>query len=766
MIYCANPSCQVANPQTQETCQVCRWPLVRRYLWAIGPGAGDLAADTVLADRYQVVQGPLLLDLKPAQPPANAAAVPAAALPYLHLSVFPRAIPRPVTVVTHPHTGESLLLLDEAPIRVWPQTPLRPPELMPSLKAAWSSASALQQIGWLWQIATLWAPLQEEDVAASLLYADLVRVDGEDVRLLALQQGDARPDLADLGQRWQALAETAVPSVRPYLTALVHGLQAGQFSAETLTQSLTQALEQLTVNLSRSVQLVTYTDRGPTRQRNEDACYPASGQPQTTTIRAAELKHAAAPFLVVCDGIGGHQGGDVASQLAIEVITRQLKPLTQKPRLSHAELTSALEQAIYAANQELVAQNDQAQRQARDRMGTTLVAMLVYGARLYLAHLGDSRAYRIRPHGLRQITLDDDVAVREARMGYSLYAEALQHPGSGSLVQALGMADSQHLYPTVQALPLATESLFLVCSDGLSDYDLVDRSWTTELLPALTGQRSLPETGQRLIDLANTHNGHDNVTVGLLRVEAPAPETLPTLSADLAKPRQATAIAAPTHAVTSPPSTATPWRWRPLLLSGAFVVALAGVLGAVFWESLRPQLTPLLPSESASTPSSGEALSPTATPPNPSGDRPLTELAVGDFLQIQTGPEDGQSALVLLLELPQIPLPGATEVPERQLPVGSIVQVVSQQKTADNQRWVHLRVCSLPASGAAPGDAPATSAPGSAPETANPASEAGGDRPLPFIQPGEQGWVLTGTLRPIARSLVDITPRQRGLCTD
>jgi serine/threonine protein phosphatase PrpC len=269
------------------------------------------------------------------------------------------------------------------------------------------------------------------------------------------------------------------------------------------------------------VQLAAYSDQGPTRQRNEDACYPVSGTQQTWQSAAQQLSPKnAAPLVVVCDGIGGHQGGDVASKLAIEVVTQRLNPLLEKPNQPHATLVTALEQAILAANQEISAQNDQAQRQARDRMGTTIVIGLVYGARLYIAHLGDSRAYQVRPSGCRQITLDDDVAAREMRLGYSFYRDALLNPGSGSLVQALGMADSQYLHPMVQMQVVAEDGLWLICSDGLSDNDLVTRLWSSELLPVLTKGQSVGAMGQKLIQLANTYNGHDNVTVGLVRVSA------------------------------------------------------------------------------------------------------------------------------------------------------------------------------------------------------------------------------------------------------
>ncbi|NJL46112.1 MAG: protein-serine/threonine phosphatase, partial [Leptolyngbyaceae cyanobacterium SM2_3_12] len=110
-------------------------------------------------------------------------------------------------------------------------------------------------------------------------------------------------------------------------------------------------------------------------------------------------------------------------------------------------------------------------------MGTTVVVALVHFPYLSIAHLGDSRAYRISAQTCYQITLDDDVASREAHLGYALYQEAIQIPSSGALIQALGISDSGYLYPNVQHLLLDHPSVLLLCSDGLSDYDRVELLW-------------------------------------------------------------------------------------------------------------------------------------------------------------------------------------------------------------------------------------------------------------------------------------------------
>jgi len=160
--------------------------------------------------------------------------------------------------------------------------------------------------------------------------------------------------------------------------------------------SLVMALEHQAAQHPLQVQLATYSDQGPTRQRNEDACFPPSGAAQTLTLPAGmDSAHPPAPLVVVCDGVGGHEGGDVASQSAIAEVTEQLHPLLVSDRRSHGEIVTAVKQAILAANQVIVERKDADQRRDRGRMGTTIVMALVYGGRLYIAHLGDSRAYRV-----------------------------------------------------------------------------------------------------------------------------------------------------------------------------------------------------------------------------------------------------------------------------------------------------------------------------------------------------------------------------------
>ena len=536
MITCPNPSCKAVNPEEAEVCQVCQSVLPHYYLWGVGDLLASLKPGTLLNQRYLLKRERTFLDTKPGILPESLPEIPDFLLPYLHLSAYPLHVPRPYSVLRTPDQAYVLMLESSA---LWmankagaPQdkkTTTSVPTQLPRLINRWRDVPPLRQLNWRWQIAHLWDAFSAEQVAATLLDSSLLRVDGSILRLLELAspmpepggtpvEKMAQPTLVDLARSWQPLAESAHPSVRSFLERLCESLERQQLNAEQLTEQLSLAMTVCASEQQVAYDLSVNTDQGPTRKRNEDACFPESGTVAKLTSKQTKSQP---QLLIVCDGIGGHQGGDVASKLAISTIREQLKPVLSPggAQMTATELSLAIEAAICAANDEISAQNDRAQRQARDRMGTTLVLALVKGSEVYIAHLGDSRAYRVSGRNCQQVTLDDDVASRQVRLGGSLYREVLVQPGSGSLIQALGMGPSQSLRPTVQRFVIDESCVFLLCSDGLSDSDRVEQFWQRELKPLVSAKDDTAKTGLRLVDIANRYNGHDNVTVGLLNAQ-------------------------------------------------------------------------------------------------------------------------------------------------------------------------------------------------------------------------------------------------------
>jgi protein phosphatase len=523
--YCPNEYCQAANPLTHKFCQRCSTPLPKRYLWAVGDSLSLGSPGEILADRYLVIGQSIILDLKPGLLPQipeldNLDQIKA----YLKLIPYRLHIPQVYGILSL-NEGQSqpeILLLEKPPLLV--DSTDTQVHLCSQLTAAWGDASSMRQMNWLWQIAHLWQPLVTEGVASSLLDPYLIRVEGGLVRLLELRfDSQTATTLSQLGAFWQQLLKNAKPAIAEFLKQIINALIEGEInSSEQLITVLDQALAGLgtassgrnSPTQSTSIKILTQTDTGPSRQRNEDACYPPSG----TLVSKPPQQNALA---IVCDGIGGHEGGNIASNLAIETIQQQVIQLTSVPydNIDPLILQGDLEQAVALVNDKISQRNDTEHRQGRQRMGTTLVMALPIAHEMYITHIGDSRAYWITRHGCYQVTLDDDVASREVRLGYAIYREALQHSGSGSLVQALGMSRSASLHPTSQRFIIDEDAVFLLTSDGLSDFDRVEECWETEILPVLTGETNIETAISRLIEIANTKNGHDNVTIALVHYQ-------------------------------------------------------------------------------------------------------------------------------------------------------------------------------------------------------------------------------------------------------
>ncbi|GCL43829.1 protein phosphatase 2C domain-containing protein [Anabaena sp. FACHB-1250] len=532
-LCCPNEYCQSANPLTHKFCQQCSTPLPKRYLWAVGDDFSPSHPGSILADRYLVINKSILLDIKPGLLPQIPELEDLEKIrPYLKLIPYRLHIPQVYGILNlgNEQPQAEILLLERPPLLVDPS--ITKTSLCISLDDAWKEASSIRQIHWLWQIANLWQPMDIQGVVSTLLDPDVLRVEGVLVRLLELRfDRENTPTLSQLGEFWRQLLKNAKPNIAPFIQELCQLLMDGKInSSSQLIQILDQGLKQLERFQTTTIKIYTKTDSGPVRPRNEDACYPS----RDTLITKPPQDNALA---IVCDGIGGHEGGSVASNLAIETIVQEVKELTSvtENQINPSLILYKLEQVVATANDKISQQNDSEHRQGRQRMGTTIVMALPMAYEMYITHVGDSRAYWITRHNCHQVTLDDDVASREVRLGYSLYREALQHSGSGSLVQALGMSKSTSLHPTSQRFIIDEDAVFLLTSDGLSDFDRVEESWESEILPILSDKKTIENVGQRLIEIANTKNGHDNVTIALVHYDVKYSEPDITITVDISQ---------------------------------------------------------------------------------------------------------------------------------------------------------------------------------------------------------------------------------------
>ena len=511
-LYCPNSACQAANALEDPICRTCGTPLLRPYLHLLGEAASKLTVGTVLADRYEIIAPGFAIDTHPALKQPEPELIPAFILPYLRL--LPQ---RPHT----PHAYGLALQPQSAPIWLLAYGYFRKDlilhgKALPTIESLWPEVSTRRQLNWLWQMSRLWRPLRAQGVVGTLLEPSLLRASGTLLQLLELPLSSDReirlPQLAPLWERW---AQLATNPVRDLLLQVCEGLGTGKIAkSKQLVDLFGRTLQKAGESNQPTYIITGHTSAGPERGHNEDAflqggrCVSKASEPPADALAA------------VCDGIGGQEGGEVASQLAIEALQDCLEtPLPEKE-----ELLAAIERATFEANARICERNDREQRQARQRMGTTLTLVAIRDRLAHLAHVGDSRIYYISRLGCFQLTLDDDVATRATRLGHAIYANALLQANAGSLVQALGIGSSKVLHPTLQSLVLDEDCIFLLCSDGLSDYERVEQYWERELLPVLVGKITPEKASEHLVALADRENGHDNTTVSLIYCQFPDTE--------------------------------------------------------------------------------------------------------------------------------------------------------------------------------------------------------------------------------------------------
>jgi serine/threonine protein phosphatase PrpC len=545
-------------------------PLKNRYLWAMGEAAARIPVGECIADRYEVVAPQIWQDTQPELPPQTPELIGESLLPYLRL--YPHRLHVPEVYGTCPLPEGEAILLENVPVDDGGQ-------LYPTLEAMWWQASAIRQVYWLWQILELWTPLADLGVAASLLVPGNLRVEGWRVRLqqlyadpveastplslnversrdveetegIASRVGDAdgseqqtststqataiasptTPRLQQLGEYWQSLCDKASVAVAPRLQEISQQLQGEKPAVKAIAARLNLLLLEQAARQPLRLQVIGATDSGSRHKHNEDSCYPQIADLPTDSDRPYDplIPH----LSIVCDGIGGHEGGEIASQLAVQTIKLQVRALlaelAEDPEIATPEtIAQQLEATIRVANNLIAARNDQQERESRRRMATTLTLALQIPQRvplpegegnaceLYIASVGDSRAYWLTPRYCQPLTVDDDVVTREVRMGRSCKRSAMQRPDAQALTQAVGTRDSELLRPSVRRFILEEDGLLLLCSDGLSDNNLVEQYCGNLARDVFSGKIDLESAVQWLIQLANERNGHDNTSVVL-----------------------------------------------------------------------------------------------------------------------------------------------------------------------------------------------------------------------------------------------------------
>jgi protein phosphatase len=548
LIQCADPACRFPdNPLGQRVCVQCQTPLLYRYLWAVGERAIEMTGNRKVGDRYYVVAPQVWLDLRSAEPPSASNPVPESALIYMRAHPHRLHVPE-VYDIWHTadmdYDGAGILLLDNVPFN--PKG-----ELRPTLAAQWPAVASARQVYWLLQLLELWHPLAELGVAASLLEPDNLRVDDWRVRLRELLTRTRDLDEVQHPNSWRRLAElwsnwidAAQPPVMQPLRQICEQMQMEEISFDYIRHQLNQLLWDQAAQLPLRLMVSGAMTAGPQRSHNEDNCYPNIDElrnlPPNDPTRVPQLA-------IVCDGIGGHEGGEVASQLAVRSLRLQMQALLteiaeQPEPVAPDTIMAQIEAGVRVVNNLIASQNDSQGRSQRQRMGTTLAMALIvpqriatatswnYAHDLYVASVGDSRVYWITPNGCHLLTLDDVIASREVQMGRNFYQGALQRPEAEALTQALGTRDAEFLQPHVRRFVIEDDGVLLLCTDGLSDRDRVEQSWATYIGLIMREMMPLESAVAAWLKLADEKNGHDNTAVVLMHCHLTAtyPQVVPS----------------------------------------------------------------------------------------------------------------------------------------------------------------------------------------------------------------------------------------------
>ncbi len=268
------------------------------------------------------------------------------------------------------------------------------------------------------------------------------------------------------------------------------------------------------MNLSAKIDFAEISDVGRVRDHNEDAIGSVG-----------EIG-----LMVLADGMGGYNAGEVASGIAVEIVTEMATDGADREERndidSHSGLmrqSIVLRDAVYRANK-IIYQTAQSQTNC-EGMGTTIVACMFYDDKISIAHVGDSRAYRLRAGQLEQITMDHSLLQELVDRGFYSAEEAQRSTNRNYVTRALGVEPTVDV--EVHEHAVLPDDVYLLCSDGLPDMVEDDDIHLT----ISTFNASLDVVGQQLIDLANDHGGRDNVSVMLAQVN----ESFPAKKGLLAK---------------------------------------------------------------------------------------------------------------------------------------------------------------------------------------------------------------------------------------
>lgn len=237
------------------------------------------------------------------------------------------------------------------------------------------------------------------------------------------------------------------------------------------------------------MKIVAKTDKGRVRDSNQDA-YAVGEFPDEVA------------WAVVCDGMGGAAGGNIASALAVKVISDKINA-SYRENMRDSSIKNMLDSALVAANIEVYDMSDA--KPELKGMGTTVVCAIVRDGYAFIAHAGDSRAYIFDGTTLTQVTTDHSVVQNLIDKGEITKEQALNHPNKNLITRAIGV--DKNIDIDFDEVCLGENEFLILCTDGLTNYVTDD-----ELIDEVSDGRYYA-FADRLVKKANNNGGGDNVTV-------------------------------------------------------------------------------------------------------------------------------------------------------------------------------------------------------------------------------------------------------------
>lgn len=232
------------------------------------------------------------------------------------------------------------------------------------------------------------------------------------------------------------------------------------------------------------------TDVGIVRDNNQDAYYVSSNKDY--------------PLFIIADGMGGHKAGEIASEMAIEIISKNLSNHLISSSVADEDIKDRIQDSISEANNKIYKKSMEDEKYSG--MGTTVTLAFIADDKIFIGHVGDSRAYLLRNSILSQITEDHSLVEELIRNGSISKEEARYHPQRNIITRAVGT--SMAIKADVIVESICKNDILLLCTDGLTN--MVDDN---QIKDFLINSEDIQKSCEELVKLSNNKGGFDNITV-------------------------------------------------------------------------------------------------------------------------------------------------------------------------------------------------------------------------------------------------------------